>query len=108
MKKMTSLLSVLLTTSLAHAHGPDDYPAWPGMMGWSHGTGWFMHALMVAAWIVVVVAIIAIFRWWVQSKYEKSERDDPKDSAMNILKRRYAKGEIDKAEFEEKKRVIEQ
>ncbi len=107
MKKTTSLLSVLLTATFAHAHGPDDYPSWPGMMGWSQGMGWFMPALMIAAWIVVIVGIIEIFRWWIRAKSDKGKRVGSEDSALNILKRRYAKGEIDKDEFEEKMKILE-
>jgi putative membrane protein len=108
MKKTTILLSVLLLTTFAHANGLEDYSMGPGMMGWSRNMAWFTHALMIAAWIVVIVGIIAIFRWWVRSKSVMDKRVDPEDSAVDILKRRYAKGEIDKDEFEEKKKILEE
>lgn len=107
MKKTTILLSVLLlTTTFAHAGGPEDYSMGPGMMGWSRGMAWFSHALMITAWIVVIVGIIAIFRWWVRSKSAMDKRVEAEDSALTILKKRYDKGEIDKDEFEEKKKIL--
>jgi len=109
MKKTIILLSFLLfTTRFVHANGHEDYSMWPGMMGWSHGMVLFVHVLMIASWVVVIVGIIVIFRWLVRSKSEMVNRVESEDSALDILKKRYAKGEIDKDEFEEKKKILEE
>jgi len=68
----------------------------------------FVHVLMIASWVVVIVGIIVIFRWLVRSKSEMVNRVESEDSALDILKKRYAKGEIDKDEFEEKKKILEE
>ena len=77
------------------------YNGWhmgPGMMG-GWGSGWFM----MAFWILVLFGLILLIRWILQiTNTEKSFSAD-KSSALDILKVRYAKGEIDKGEFEAKK-----
>lgn len=57
-------------------------------------------------WIVIVV----IISWLIFSVSNRSKgtagESQPKDTPLDILKKRYAKGEIDKNEFEEKKRDL--
>ena len=45
---------------------------------------------MLIFWILVILGAVAIFRWVTNSKAQSSE------SALEILKKRYAKGEITK------------
>ncbi len=52
-------------------------------------------------WIVVLAAGGYIFyRWYTASREQGTE------SSLDILKRRYARGEITKAQFEEMKKVL--
>lgn len=55
---------------------------------------------MILFWILVVLAIVALVSR-VTSKQEV--RQTP---ALDVLKERYAKGEIDRREFEQKKKDI--
>jgi len=74
----------------------------PWMMG-GYGMGWFGGIFMLIFWIAVVIGIVFLIRWLVQSTRGGVGSSE---SALEILKRRYAKGEIDKKEFEQKKKDL--
>jgi len=76
-----------------------DYGMGPGMMwGW-WGMGWIF---MIIFWGLIVVGLILLIRYLIRiSKEGKAE-----ESALDILKKRYARGEIDKEEFEQKKKDL--
>jgi putative membrane protein len=78
----------------------------PGMMGWDYGMGWFWSIIMVVFWIAVIVGIIFLIRWLVISSRTGGHVARSEDSPLEILKRRYARGEIDRQEFEEKKKDL--
>lgn len=78
----------------------------PGMRGgWGLGMGWFSSILMLVLWILVIVGIVYLIRW-VAVSTKQGERGRTEDSALEILRRRYAKGEIDKEEFDQKRKDL--
>jgi putative membrane protein len=79
----------------------------PGMMGWRHGMGWFGMVLMMVFWIAAIVGVIILIRWLWISTGKKGRGTSQEDSPLEILKRRYARGEINKEEFEQKKKDLE-
>ncbi len=87
--------------------GQHEWGHGPGMMGWGYGMGWFESIIMGAFWIAVIVGIVFLIRWLVVSTRTGGRGGRPGDSAVEILKRRYARGEINKEEFEEKKKDLE-
>jgi putative membrane protein len=103
-----SIMSVIFQVrdTAAQWHGYGQGPG-PGMMGWEYGMGWFGTVLMALFWIAVIVGIIVLIRWLFVSTGAKGHRAISGDSALEILKRRYARGEINKEEFEQKKKDLE-
>ncbi len=77
------------------------------MMGWYHGWGWGgwlgMSVTMIIVWGLVLAAILLIFR------SDDTERDDAsraKERPGQILAERYARGEIDEAEYQSRMNVL--
>ncbi len=67
------------------------------MHGWGMGWGW------------IIGLVLLIFVFWMVTKSNRSDRtiEQSKDeSALDILKKRYARGEIDKEEFEQRKKDL--
>lgn len=77
--------------------------------GYGLRLGWW--TLIILFWVLVVVGVIASLRWAIEgSRRDRGTRNEPalppRNRALEILNERYAKGEIDKHEYEEKKRDI--
>jgi putative membrane protein len=74
---------------------------WEHPMGMRGAWGFGLGFLMLLFWAAVIVGIVLLIRWLIsQGKVA------PPDSALEILRQRYARGEIDKEEFEVKKRDL--
>ena len=77
----------------------------PDMMG-GWGMGWFGGIFMIVFWILILVGLVFAIRWLVQATGKKGDSGPRGSRAMEILKERYARGEIDKAQFEAMKRDL--
>lgn len=58
---------------------------------------------MILWWALIAAAIAALIQWIMQQDKGKKREEN---SGLRILKERYARGEIEKKEFEEKKREL--
>ncbi len=78
------------------------YGNWNNMMeGWGgFGLGWIF---MIIFWILLILGVIALMRYIAGTGNNTKGQDK---TPIDILKERYAKGEITKKEFEEMKKDI--
>jgi putative membrane protein len=82
-----------------------DWHMGPDMMG-GWGMGWFGGIFMIVFWILILVGIVFVIRWLVQVTGKKDESGQRGSRAMDILKERYARGEIDEAQFKAMKQNL--
>ena len=68
-------------------------------MWWGWGIG--MMAMMFLFWVLFIVGLIVGIRWLIGKGKEQKQ-----DSALEILRERYARGEINKEEFEAKRKDL--
>ncbi len=77
------------------------------MWHYGGGFGWGLGMFgMVVFWIAIVVALVWVVRL-VLDRGEPHQSSRPSESPLEILQRRYARGEIDRAEYEEKRRDLQ-
>jgi putative membrane protein len=63
-----------------------------GNFGWGLGFGWIF---MILVWGLAILGLIAVFKWLSGSGAQQM-------SAREILQQRYARGEIDQQEYQQK------
>ena len=63
---------------------------------------WGGGIMMLVVWVAIIIFIV----WIVKEINGKNKNSKSNGNALDILKERYAKGEIDKKEFEEKKKDL--
>ena len=101
----TTLLAALCLTVPAWAqqagppYGPD--MMWPG--GW-YGM-MFLGPVMMLLFIAAVVVLVVLAVRWLGGTGGAAPRAS-QSRALEILKERFARGEIDKEEFEERRRAL--
>lgn len=77
------------------------------MYGYGYGPDFgIMHAFSWIFWIILIVFLVKMFRHSHGGKGCRGMWCNHDDSAVEILKERYAKGEINREEFEAKKKDL--
>ena len=74
-----------------------------GGYGMGYGMGWLGGIVMLAFWALVIIGLVFLIRWIAASTKVEGRGETP----LDILKKRYAKGEINKEEFDAKKKDLE-
>jgi putative membrane protein len=78
---------------------------WGDMMGWGgYGGGWqiFGAVHMLLWWVLIILGIVVLARWLFSGGTGRSSED----RALAILRERYARGEIDKTEYEARRKDL--
>jgi len=70
--------------------------------GWHFGMG-FGWIFAVLFWVVILIGLAAVGRWFFFGRDGFTGQDRP----LDILKRRYARGELTREEYERMRREIE-
>ena len=78
------------------------------MYGWWDGSsapwyGMIFGPLMMIIFIVLTVLIIA---WVLRAVGQGWQATSPAETPLDVLKRRFARGEIDRPEYEERKKIL--
>jgi putative membrane protein len=75
---------------------------------WGYGHGWGLGGggmgFGFVFWLAILAAIIAVIVWFARSG--PSDRNQRRSSGLEVLEQRYARGEISREEYLEKKRDI--
>ena len=101
LQRMRSLLIVLLPlTFFGCGPGPNGPESnWGHMMGYGYGGG-FM-------WTLVLIVVGAILWYLLQSSKTRGSDAFQRETPLDILKKRYARGELDKEAFDRMKKDVE-
>ncbi len=105
---INGLLAFSITLAGLPVHGQvaaerPDYWHYGGDWGWGHMI--FGSVMMLLFWGVIIVGIVIVVRWLAGGVSQQSGSSSQKRS-LEILEERFARGEIDKEEFEERKRLL--
>jgi len=74
------------------------------MMGYGGGWGFFGVLHMLLWWVLIILGIVVLVKWLFSGTGGSAQARE--NRALEILKERYARGEIGKDEFEQKKRDL--
>ena len=83
---------------------------WPEQSHWAMGhhgmMGGGMGIVMIIFWIVLIAAFVLLISGVVNGIRGFKQNKDNAPNSFEILKRRYARGEIDKVEYENKRQDL--
>lgn len=100
---VAAVVSSLMAPGSALAQGRTyewDWSMHPMMFMWGAG-GLIMMLMMLVFWGLVIAGLVVGLRWLIGQA-----RPTGRDEALEILRQRYARGEIDKQEFDARRRDL--
>lgn len=97
-----TILTAAAGMTMIATRGLADTPEGYGHMMWGGGYGMGGALMMPVFWGLVIALIVFVVRWLTVNDRTSARRDD----SLAILRERFAKGEIDEEEFEQRKRAL--
>lgn len=74
---------------------------------WDVGPWMFIGPLMMIGFLAAIVAVfVLVVRWFGGPGHVAGQHPSPDRTPLDILKERLARGEIDKEEYEERRRIL--
>lgn len=97
---VSAIISVFTENSIAgwgnaQAFYPGGHMMGGGYMGWP----------MIFFWVILLVILVFVFRWIINLG-QSNQSNNPSQTALDMLKKRLASGEIDIEEFKEKSKFL--
>lgn len=74
--------------------------------GWGYGHMFFGGLMMIGFWGGIILLVVLLTRWLVVSEGGGRGHSMARPTALEILQERFAKGEIDKQEYEERRKLL--
>ena len=99
------LVGILAAAGLATASAVAYSQAGPGY-GPGYGFGYSMGIGMLLFWGLIIFAIVSLISGLFSKRQDPSHPESQTDDALQILKKRYARGDIDKAQFDAMRRDL--
>jgi putative membrane protein len=94
------LVSFFAIRTVSYAHGPvEGHGMGPWMMNWGYGMGWWIFPLVMIV-VMIILCFLFLGRRGGRSSWCGFGEQKDTETPLDILKKRYAKGEISKEEFE--------
>jgi putative membrane protein len=102
------LIAVLVTALMTVPTVAQTYADHPHMGAWGWGWGGMIFGpiMMIVFIAVAVVVVVLLVRWIGGPGHGGVLHNPPGKTPLDLLKERFAKGEIEKEEFEERRRVL--
>jgi putative membrane protein len=110
MKSFLVIVGALVPLSARAAAAPAEPYAWGSQMMW--GWGWYgmiFGPLFMILVLAVIIAVAVLLVRWLGGTWQPPASPHHQPSGrtpLDILKERFARGAIDKEEFEERRRVL--
>jgi len=104
-KRFLLILSVFLGTPVGAAMAQGQGPEWMWHSRWGWGHMFFGSLMMILFWGTIIVLVVLLVRWLSGTgphQFPPSAHKTP----LDILKERFARGEIDKEEYEERRKLL--
>jgi putative membrane protein len=104
-------VAIVLVPAWALAQGSadaDKYGYGPHMMWWNGGWyGMLLGPLFMVLVLAAVITLVVLLVRWLGGPSQGAHPAPSARTPLDILKERFARGEIDKQEFEERRRVLD-